>query len=163
MGLPKSSQAVVLCEDVLQCCLHSVVSVSLCTAAFQGSFQSDESVALHSTECPGGLLNVVSVALLPCVQRDVFKLCCFQGIRQSGNQLLSCLTCSRSLVKPVAFFVADPLGCLRLWCQLPNRPASSLPQKKGPSRSVVVFRRWGFWWLMGPEFTGLPAVPLRTS
>ena len=99
MGLHRSSQTVVLCEDVLQRGLKTVVSVSLCAAELQGGFQSVGSVVLHSTEPPGGLQTVVSVAQLPCVQRnswDAFKLWCLQGSIKAGNQLLSCPTHRRS-------------------------------------------------------------------
>ena len=47
-----------------------MVSVSLCTADFQGSFQSVGSVALHATEPPGDLQILVSAVQLPCVQRS---------------------------------------------------------------------------------------------
>ena len=74
-----------------------MVSVSLCTAELQEGFLSVVSVALHATAPPGGLQAVVSVAQLPCVQRnywDAFMLWSLQGSRQAQDQFLSCPVCS---------------------------------------------------------------------
>jgi hypothetical protein len=54
-----------------------------------------------------------------------------------------------------ALSAADLLGWLRIWYLQGSRPVSSLPQQKGPSRRGVVFGGQGFWWVMGPESTGL--------
>ena len=59
-GLQRSSQAVVLCEAVLQGDLWTVVSVSLCAAEIQGGFHSVGSVVLHATKLPGVLQTGVS-------------------------------------------------------------------------------------------------------
>ena len=118
--------------------MHSVCQVH-CPVCHRGPGRSSD----YGICCP--------VALCTGTSCNALKLCHLRG---TDKLVISC---------SVALCATALLGCLRLWCQLPNRPASSLPQQKGPSRSVVVFRRWGFWWLMGPEFTGLPAVPLRTS
>jgi hypothetical protein len=48
LGLQRSSQAIVLCEDVFQVGLQTVASVSLCAAELQGGFQSVVSAALHA-------------------------------------------------------------------------------------------------------------------
>ena len=42
------SQVVVLCEDVLQRGLRTVVSVSLCASELEGGFQFVQSVALYA-------------------------------------------------------------------------------------------------------------------
>jgi hypothetical protein len=70
-----------------------MVSVSLCAAELQGSFQSVWSITLHATKLLGDLQTGVSIVQLPCVQKsswDGFKLWCLQRSRQAGDQLLSC-------------------------------------------------------------------------
>lgn len=59
LSLQKSSQAVMLCEAVLQGCLRTVVSVSLCSVTLQSGFQSVSSVAQHIAEPLGRLQTVV--------------------------------------------------------------------------------------------------------
>jgi hypothetical protein len=117
---------VVLYEDVLQQGLWTLVSVSSCAAELLGGFQSVGSVTLHASGPPGDLQTVVSVAQLCCIQRSSwhsFKLCCLQGNRKAGDQLLC---------------AADLLGCLRLWCQLQNctecRRSSRMAQDMVSSR-----------------------------
>jgi hypothetical protein len=66
-----------LLSFVLQVCLLTVVSVTLCAEEFQGGFQSVGLVALHATEPPGGLWTLVSVAQFAYAWTsswDAFKL-----------------------------------------------------------------------------------------
>ena len=62
MGLHRNSQAVVLCEAVLQEGLCTLVSASLCAAEHQGDFPSFGSVAVRDTEPLRGLQTVALVA-----------------------------------------------------------------------------------------------------
>ena len=86
------SQAVVLCEDVFQGSLWTVVSVLLCASELQGSFQSVRSIAMHTTEPLGGLQTGVYGPVALCTKEflGTFKLWCLQGSRKASDQLLSC-------------------------------------------------------------------------
>jgi hypothetical protein len=98
LGLQRSSPAVVLWETVLYGVLLIVVSVSLCAADLQGGFQSLGSV-MNSVKPLGVLQTVALIAQLPCVPRntwDAFKLWCFYGSREAGDQLASCHVCRGS-------------------------------------------------------------------
>jgi len=69
----------------------TVVSVSLCAATLQGGFQSFRLVALPALEPLEGLPTAVSIAQLPCVQRnswDAFKLWCPGYSRSPGMSLV---------------------------------------------------------------------------
>ena len=116
----------------------AMLFVSLCAAELQEGFLSVVSVALHATAPPGGLQAVVSVAQLPCVQRnywDAFMLWSLQGSRQAQDQFLSCPVCSGApgmahAVVSDALSAADLLGCLRMWYFQRNRLAERTKQKR---------------------------------
>ena len=104
--------------------LQTLVPFSVCVAEHKEDFQSVWPVLLHALEPPGGLQIAVTLAQLPCVQRsswDAFKLWCLQGSREAG--------CS------VALCAADLLGCLRLWCQLPD--CSECRESSGMAQDMV--------------------------
>lgn len=147
MDLQRSSQAVVLCEAVLQRSIWIVDSFSLCTSEIQGGFRSLESVALHVTEPLGDLKLWCQ---LPCVQRN-FKLWCLLGSRHVGYQLLSCPQFSRSSRLPQTgmsnfLSAADLLGCLSMWYLQRSRLTISLSQQKGLGKRGVVFSGRNFAW-----------------
>ena len=152
-----------------------MVSVSLCAAELQGSFQSLWSVALCAAEVLGGLQTGVGCI---CIQRnylDAFKLWCLQGSRQTADQLLSCPVCNRSPgmnqdVVSGTLNAVDLLGCLWLWCQMPSvqqiweasgygvfRGADLLavcPSRKDGADGGLVVIRWDFFWgvvVIGPR------------
>ena len=87
----------------------------------RGGFKSFGSVVLYSTDPPGGLQTVMSIAQLPFIQRsswDSCKVWCLQGSIQAGNQLLCCIVCSKSPWMSVNLWAVDLLRFLKLWCWL---------------------------------------------
>ena len=82
MVLQRSSQAVVLWEDVLDGGLWTVISFSLYAAELQGGFQSVWSFVLHATEPPGGLQTVVGCPVALCTEEP---LGCLQIVLSSGE------------------------------------------------------------------------------